>query len=154
MKKWPTHWRLEDLLASAASNHASADGRTYYPARPLGLSTFANRVACALLVFQGHADAVTWPGRSIAMNPDDLRAIAEKAKTPSVTQDNWAAFEKAFPPSTCLALLDELDGLKARVESAEAVVLRTTTASHDSPVLASIAAQGVEHFDRYSDGKR
>lgn len=58
------------------------------------------------------------------MNPDDLRAIAEKAAKMTdglvvAPRGPLSAFYAAFDPSTCLALLDELDGLKARVESAE-----------------------------------
>lgn len=54
------------------------------------------------------------------MTPTDLstlRAIALAAITTSLTKDNWAAFKQAFTPSICLALLDELDGLKAQLST-------------------------------------
>ena len=40
---------------------ASADGETWWPARPLGYPSFRYRLKAAWLVFTGRADAVTWP---------------------------------------------------------------------------------------------
>lgn len=61
-ERWPTLWRLEDLLRTAAQVGASVDGKTYYPARPLGFMSIGNRIRCAWAVFTGRADAVIWPG--------------------------------------------------------------------------------------------
>ena len=38
----------------------TAHGDRWVPARPMGLSTFRNRVRLALMVFTGKADALLW----------------------------------------------------------------------------------------------
>lgn len=111
------------------------------------------------------------------MNPDDLRAIVEKPLTlekrsheamltgrlaPS-TAPAYAAFRQAFNPSTCLALLDELDGLKARVESAEKVLRQAdaaisrahaeTRSMEDADLFEQVRIAASAHFTKHPEGK-
>lgn len=60
MRRYPTLWRLTDLLDCTRRAAVAVDD-TYLPARPMGLASLSNRLWCAYVVLTGRADAVMWP---------------------------------------------------------------------------------------------
>ena len=61
MKNGVTIWTPRTLIEQVNTVSTSRDGRTYYPARPLGCDCIPCRVRAAWLVFSGRADALIWP---------------------------------------------------------------------------------------------
>ena len=62
-KPYPSVWKLNRLVQHVNSNTEQTLFRgRYVPARPLGFQSWWERWRVALLVFNGKADAVIWPG--------------------------------------------------------------------------------------------
>ncbi len=58
----PVLYSLDGLVHVATDgNKISADGKTYYPARPVGNPALRYRLKAAWFVLTGKADAVIWP---------------------------------------------------------------------------------------------
>lgn len=62
MKNPNVIYMSERWLVSLSENTTSANGKSWYPARPLGYSGILNRIHAAWLVFTGKADALRWMG--------------------------------------------------------------------------------------------
>jgi hypothetical protein len=65
VKKTPNIYTLESLFSMFKPDGGRCDveiNGKWFPARPLGFSSFRYRCKAAWLVFTGKADALTWPG--------------------------------------------------------------------------------------------
>ena len=60
MAKYPSIFRIRDLVKHASECQAEVSKGVWVPARPIGYSSLRHRIRCAWLVFIGKADAVIW----------------------------------------------------------------------------------------------
>jgi hypothetical protein len=61
MRQYPSVHTFESLSQISRHCSSSRDGKTWYPARPMGFCSIGNRLRCAWMVFTGKADAFVWP---------------------------------------------------------------------------------------------
>lgn len=61
MSRYPSVHTFRSLKEIEAHVSSSRDGIHYFPGRPMGWPSFANRIRCAWMVFTGRADAFVWP---------------------------------------------------------------------------------------------
>lgn len=59
--KAPTLFEVSSLIELTSQNLICFDGKTWVPARPLGMATLWSRFVLAWKVFTGELDAVKWP---------------------------------------------------------------------------------------------